>query len=481
MPHRRPRRFDANLVVLGGGSAGLVSAYVAAALRAKVVLIEEAEMGGDCLNTGCVPSKALIAAARRTFHAAGGAAMGVRCPRVEVDFAAVMAHVRAARDAIAPNDSMERYRALGVECIAGRARFLDPWTIEVGDRTIRARNVVIATGAEPAAPPIAGLDAVPYRTSETLWEMERLPERLSILGGGPIGCELAQAFSRLGSRVTIVEMQDRLLGAEDAEVSKLLQTRLQDEGVRVLTGARAERVAPRSLVCATGDGTLEVVFDELLVATGRRARVSGFGLEDVGVRLAADGVVAVNPFLQTNHPHVFACGDVAGPYQFTHAASHQAWHATVNALFRPLRKFRVTYDCMPWTIYTEPEIARVGLNEGDAARRAVAFETTRFPMSELDRAVVEGETCGFVKVLTAPRRDRILGATVVGHGAGELIGPFTYAMQNGLGFKSILSTIVPYPGWNEAPKRSAGLWRSDHAPAAVLTWLKRFHRLMRRV
>ena len=475
---KRPRRFDADVVVIGAGSAGLVAALIAAALEAEVVLVESDVMGGECLNTGCVPSKALIAAARRAHLARTGGRLGVDTSTVEVDFGRVMAHVRRSIDAIAPNDSVERYEGLGVRCVNARARLVDPWTVEAEGRRYRARSIVIATGADPAVPPVPGLDETPFLTSHTLWGLTELPRRLAILGGGPIGCELAQAFARLGSRVEVFEMQQRLLAGEDPEVGDLLARRLGTEGVTVRTGTRVERASPGVLAWSGPDGRGESGFDHLLVAAGRRPRVQGFGLEELGVEIV-DGALGVNPFMQTNYPHIYACGDVAGPWQFTHAAAHQAWHAAVNALLRPFWRMRVGYEHLPWCIYTDPEVARVGLNETAAAAAGVRFERTVFPIAELDRALVEAEPEGFVKILTRPGSGRVLGATVVCAHAGELITTITVAMKHGITLDGLLATIVPYPAWSEAIKRAAGSWKRERTPAWLLPWLARFHQLRR--
>ncbi|MCZ7598875.1 MAG: FAD-dependent oxidoreductase [Gammaproteobacteria bacterium] len=478
MSGKRPRRFDADVVVIGAGSAGLVAALIAAALEAEVVLVESDVMGGECLNTGCVPSKALIAAARRAHLARTGSRLGVEAGSVNVDFGRVMAHVRGAIDAIAPNDSAERYRGLGVRCVSAHARLVDPWTVDAGGRHYRTRSIVIATGADPAVPPVPGLGDTPYLTSHTLWHLTELPRRLAILGGGPIGCELARAFARLGSKVEVFEMQQRLLAGEDPEVGDLLLGRLGAEGVTVRPGTRVERVTPGSPAWSGQGGRGETGFDHLLVAAGRRPRVHGFGLEELGVEIV-DGAVGVNPFMQTNYPHIYACGDVAGPWQFTHAAAHRAWHAAVNALLRPFWRMRVGYEHLPWCIYTDPEIARVGLNETAAAAAGVRFDSTAFPIAELDRALVEAEPEGFVKILTRPGSGRVLGATVVCAHAGELITTMTLAMKHGITLDGLLATIVPYPTWSEAIKRTAGARKRERTPAWLLPWLARFHRLRR--
>ncbi len=475
---RRNQRFDADVIVIGAGSAGLVSAYIGAALKARVVLVESGEMGGDCLNTGCVPSKALIAAARRAHHARDSAGFGVDVSGVRVDFERVKAHVRRAIASIAPNDSVERYTRLGVRCLRGEARLVDPWTIDVEGQRVRGRNIVIAAGADPVMPPVPGLADSPCYTTDTIWDMPELPQRLAVLGGGPVGCELSQAFARLGARVSQFEMQPRLLGGEDPCVGDLLKSRFEREGIAVHTGTRVESVSGTSLCFDPGDGRVESRFDAILVATGRRPRVDGFGLEALGVEIRA-GRVGVNAFMQTNFPHIYACGDIAGPYQFTHAASHQAWHATVNALLRPFWRFRIGYDQMPWAVYTDPEIGRVGLDEAAAAERGLAVETTRFDLADLDRAVAEHETDGFLKLVTRRGSDRLLGAVAAGAHAGEIASMLALAMKHRVGVNGLLSTLVPYPAWSEAIKRGAGQWKQAHAPAWIFPWLARYHRFRR--
>ncbi len=478
MKGARPRTYDADLLVVGAGSAGLVAAYIGAALKARVVLVESGTMGGDCLNTGCVPSKALIAAARRAHHARNSSRFGIRATNVTVDFAQVMRHVHGAIATIAPHDSVERYARLGVRCLLGEARFLDPWTVSVDGRPVRSRNIVIAAGAEPAVPPVPGLADIPYLTSDNLWQLNSLPAHLAVLGGGPIGCELGQAFARLGASVSLFEMQERLLGGEDAALGELLADRFCREGVSLHTNTRIESVSNGRASFSREGERGEMAFDALLVATGRRPRLAGYGLESLGVEIR-EGRIGVNPFMQTNHAHIYACGDVTGPYQFTHAAAHQAWHAAVNALFRPFKRFAIDYANLPWAVYTEPQIGRVGLDHDGAERQGVRVERTRFEFSELDRAVAEGETEGFVEILTARGSDRIVGATVAGEGAGELVTTLALAMQRRIGMNKLLAAIVPYPAWSEAAKRAAGLWKQAHAPRWVYPWLERYHRIRR--
>jgi pyruvate/2-oxoglutarate dehydrogenase complex dihydrolipoamide dehydrogenase (E3) component/uncharacterized membrane protein YdjX (TVP38/TMEM64 family) len=475
----KPRRFERNLVVIGAGSAGLVSAYIAAAVRAKVTLIEKHQMGGDCLNTGCVPSKALIKTARVITQMKNAGEWGLKAPRVEFDFAQVMDRVQRVIRAIEPHDSVERYTGLGVEVITGTARITSPWTVEVEGRTLTTRAIVIATGAEPFIPPIPGIERTGCLTSETVWGLRELPARLLVLGGGPIGCELAQAFARLGSKVTQVEMSARLLPREDPEFSAMVAARMRDDGVDVRVGHKAIRFEGKTLVCEHEGREARIEFDVLLCAVGRAARTKGYGLEELGIPLGKARTVETNEFLQTLYPNIYACGDVAGPYQFTHVGAHQAWFASVNALFGALRKFRADYSVIPWATFTDPEVARVGLNETEARERGVAYEVTVYGLDELDRAIADGTAHGQVKVLTVPGSDRILGVTIAGEHAGDVIAEFVTAMRHGLGLNKILGTIHIYPTYAEANKYAAGAWKKTHAPQRVLAWVERFHAWMR--
>lgn len=480
----RPAKLERNMVVIGAGSAGLVAAYIAAALRAKVTLVEKHRMGGDCLNTGCVPSKALIRSARILAQIRRAKDYGLRAASAELDFAEVMERVQRVVRTVAPHDSVERYTALGVECLRGAATILSPWEVEVraddgGTRRLTTRAIVIAVGARPLVPPIPGLESIGYLTSDTLWDLRTLPPRLVVLGGGPIGCELAQAFARFGSSVTQVELLPRLLPREDPEVSERVAQRFRAEGISVLTGHRAERFelvdGRKVLVCDHAGRAVRIELDEVLVAVGRVANTEGYGLETLGIPKSAQRTVATNEYLQTLIPNIYACGDVTGPYQFTHTASHQAWYAAVNALFGGLKKLRIDDSAIPWATFTDPEVARVGLNETEAKARGVPYEVSTYDLAELDRAIADEEAEGLVKVLTVPGRDRILGATIVGEQAGELIAELVIAMRHGLGLNKILGTIHVYPTLAEANKHAAGAWKRAHAPQALLRGLERLH------
>jgi pyruvate/2-oxoglutarate dehydrogenase complex dihydrolipoamide dehydrogenase (E3) component/uncharacterized membrane protein YdjX (TVP38/TMEM64 family) len=475
----KPEEFDTNLVVIGAGSAGLVTAYIAAAVKAKVTLIEKSRMGGDCLNYGCVPSKALLRSARFMSHVARSREFGIHSASAEFEFAEVMERVQRVIRDIEPHDSVERYSGLGVDVVLGEARISSPWCVEVNGETIRTRNIVVATGGSPFVPPIEGIDQIDYYTSSNLWEMRRKPKKLVVLGGGPIGCELTQAFARLGVAVTQIEMLPKLLLREDDEISVLVQEKFVAEGVQVLTGHTAKRFFRRNgmgyVVAESASGSVELEFDTLIVAVGRSPRSSGFGLEELGVRLRANRSIEVNEYLQTSIPTIYACGDVTGPYQFTHVAAHQAWYTSVNSLFGVLRRFKVDYSVIPWATFTEPEIARVGLNERDAREQGVDYEVTRYGIDDLDRAIADSEAHGFVKVLTVPGKDHILGVTIVGEHAGELIAEYVLAMRHGLGLNKVLGTIHIYPTFAEANKYVAGEWKRAHVPGRLLEWVAKFH------
>ena len=480
---KKPKKFDYNLIVIGAGSAGLVSAYIAAAIKAKVALIEKHEMGGDCLNTGCVPSKALIRSAKILSYAARAKEFGLDEMQAKFRFSAVMERVQRVIADIAPHDSVERYTGLGVDVIRGEANILSPYHIEVNGEVLTCKNIIVATGARPVVPELPGLETIEYLTSDNVWQLREQPRRLLVLGGGPIGCELAQAFQRLGSEVTLVQRGDRILPREDEDVSAQVSARFHAEGIKVLTEYSALSIVhedgKKILVCRTETGDERIEFDQLLIALGRKANVSGFGLQELGVELRKNGTVQADAFLRTNFPNIYVCGDVTGPYQFTHTASHQAWYASVNALFSPFKKFRVDYRVIPWATYTDPEVARVGLNEHEAKELGIAYDVTRYGIDDLDRAIVDGENHGWVKVLTVPGKDRILGVTIVGSQAAELIAEFVLAMRLGAGLNKILGTIHIYPTLSEANKYVAGQWRKQNKPEGLLRWLARFHRWRR--
>ncbi|MBL3527041.1 MAG: FAD-dependent oxidoreductase [gamma proteobacterium endosymbiont of Lamellibrachia anaximandri] len=474
-----PAKFDRNLVVIGAGSAGLVSAYIAAAVKSKVSLIEKHKMGGDCLNTGCVPSKALIRSSRILAQSGRAQEWGFDAIDVKYDFAQIMERVQKVVGEVEPHDSVERYSELGVDVIRGEAKITSPYVVEVDGREITTRGIVVATGARPFVPPIPGLDQIDYLTSDNLWQLRELPQRLLVLGGGPIGCELSQAFARFDSQVTMVEMAPRLMIREDEDVAALVTERFLVEGINVLAGHRATEFkvvdGENRLFCDHDGETVEVAFDQVLVAVGRRPNTQGFGLEELDIPLNPNGTIETNEYLETRIPTIYACGDVAGPYQFTHTAGHQAWYVAVNSLFGSFRKFKVDYSVIPFATFTDPEVGRVGLNEQEAKQQGIDYEVSRFDLSELDRAIAEGEAHGMVKVLTVPGKDKILGATIVGENAGELIGEFTAAMRHGFGLNKILGTIHIYPTLFEANKYVAGVWKRNHKPEKLLNWVERFH------
>jgi pyruvate/2-oxoglutarate dehydrogenase complex dihydrolipoamide dehydrogenase (E3) component/uncharacterized membrane protein YdjX (TVP38/TMEM64 family) len=481
----RPARFDRNMVVIGAGSAGLVSAYIAAAVKAKVTLVEKHRMGGDCLNTGCVPSKALLRSAKFLAQARKSKELGIRTTQVDFDFADVMERVQRVVKEIEPHDSVERYTGLGVECIKGEAKIVSPWTVEIQTdgktQTLSTRSIVIAAGARPFVPPIPGIEQMDCLTSDNVWQLRELPPRLVVLGGGPIGSELAQAFARFGSKVTQVEMLPRLLPREDPDAAEMVRQSFAADGIVVLTGHKAKQFlhegGQKVLVCEHEGQEVRIEFDRLLCAVGRVANTQGYGLEELGI--PARRTVETNEFLQTVYPNIYACGDVAGPFQFTHTASHQAWYASVNSLFGALRKFRADYSVIPWATFTDPEVARVGLNETEAKEQKIACEVSVYGIDDLDRAIADGTARGMVKVLTVPGKDRILGATIVGEHAGDLIAEFVAAMRHGLGMNKILGTIHIYPTLAEANKYAAGVWKKAHVAGWQLNLLEKYHSWMR--
>ncbi|MBQ0921887.1 FAD-dependent oxidoreductase [Hydrogenophaga aromaticivorans] len=482
----RPATFDRNLIVIGAGAGGLVSAYIAAAVKAKVTLVEAHKMGGDCLNYGCVPSKALIKSAKLAHQMRHGSNYGLNDAMPTFSFKAVMQRIHDVIKAIEPHDSVERYTGLGVEVLQGYAKLVNPWTVEValnggGTQRLTARSIVIAAGARPFVPPLPGLDEVGYVTSDTMWDafakLDEVPKRLVVLGGGPIGCELAQAFARLGAQVTQVEMAPRIMLREDAEVSALAQASLAADGVAVLTGHKAlrcEQVDGEKILVVEHEGAEKrIPFDQLICAVGRVARLQGYGLDELGI--PTNKTVETNEYLQTLYPNIYAAGDVAGPYQFTHVAAHQAWYAAVNALFGDFKKFKADYSVIPWATFIDPEVARVGLNEQDAKEKKIPYEVTKYGIDDLDRAIADSEAHGFVKVLTVPGKDTILGVTLVGTHAGDLLAEYVLAMKHGLGLNKILGTIHTYPTLAEANKYAAGEWKRAHAPQRLLAWVAKFH------
>lgn len=479
----RPSRFDRNLVVIGAGSAGLVSAYIAAAVKARVTLVERHKMGGDCLNTGCVPSKALIKSAKLVATMKQASHYGLKDTQVDFDFAEVMERVQRVIRDIEPHDSVERYSRLGVECIEGEAKITSPWSVAIttpqGKQTLTTRGIIIATGARPFVPPIPGIGEVGVLTSDTVWDLRTLPKRLVVLGGGPIGCELTQCFARLGAQVTQVEMLPRIMVREDPEISEMVLQKFRSEGITVLTGHKAQRFAiengEKVLYCEHAGGTLRIAFDAVLCAVGRIANTTGYGLEELGIPVTRARTVEVNEFMQTKYPNILACGDVAGPYQFTHTAAHTAWYAAVNGLFGGFKKFRADFSVIPWATFTDPEVARVGLNESEAREKNIPYEVTTYGIDDLDRAIADGNAHGLVKVLTVPGKDKILGATITGEHAGDLITEFVSAMKHGLGLNKILGTIHIYPTLAEANKYVAGNWKRAHAPRRLLEWVEKFH------
>ena len=484
--YTKPKKFDRNMIVIGAGAGGLVTSYIAAAVKAKVTLIEAGEMGGDCLNYGCVPSKAVIKSAKIAEQIRHGENYGLENATPQFSFKKVMARVHKVIADVAPHDSVERYTNLGVDVVKGYGKLIDPWTVEIklndgGTQTLTARTIVIATGARPFVPPLPGIEETGYVTSDTLWnkfaELDEAPKKLVVLGGGPIGSELAQSFARLGSSVTQIEMAERIMIKEDLEVSTFAHEALTESGVNILTSHQALRCETRDgkkyIVVKHNDKEIDIEYDELLCAVGRSARLKGYGLEELGIE--TNRTVVTNEYLETLYPNIFAAGDIVGPYQFTHVAAHQGWYAAVNGLFGHLKKFKVDYRVIPWTTFIDPEVARVGLNEQDAKDKGIDYEITRFEFEELDRAITDSATKGFIKVITPKGKDKILGVTVVSEHAGDLIAEFVLAMKHGLGLNKILGTIHSYPTWAEGNKYAAGEWKRAHAPEKVLNLLEKYH------
>lgn len=486
----QPKKFDRNLVVIGAGAGGLVSSYIAAAVKAKVTLVETHKMGGDCLNYGCVPSKALIKSAKVAHTIANSQDYGIEVGTSQANFAAVMQRINNVITKIEPHDSISRYTDLGVDVQQGYARIISPWHVEISSpsgtkQILSTRSIVIATGASPFVPNLPGLDKVGYLTSDTLWQaysqLPTIPKRIVILGGGPIGCELAQSFARLGAQVTQIEQGSRLMSREDEDVSAIVQNKLARDGVKILTQHQAiscdilnqEKIIRLKHL----NQELELPFDSLICAVGRSPRLKGFGLEELGI--TSNKTIDTNAYLETIYPNIFAVGDVAGPYQLTHVAAHQAWYAAVNALFGKFKKFKADYSVIPWATFTDPEVARVGINEQEAIAQGIAYEVTHYGIDDLDRAIADGSDVGYVKVLTVPNKDKILGVTIVGDHAGDLIAEFVMAMKHGLGLNKLLGTIHIYPTMAEANKYAAGEWKRAHQPKQLLAWVERFHGFLR--
>lgn len=477
--YTKPKNFDYNMVVIGAGSAGLVTSYISAAVKAKVALVEKHKMGGDCLNTGCVPSKAIIKSAALAHQMKNAHKYGLESVTAKFNFKDVMGRVHRVIEEIEPHDSVERYTELGVECIQGAAKMISPWEVEVNGKILTTRNITIATGASPFVPPIPGLDKIKALTSENLWLLDELPKRMIVLGGGPIGCEMAQSFNRLGSQVTQVEMMDRIMSIEDPEVSEIVKDKFMAEGVNVLTNHTAKEIRvegdKKILIMEAHGKIIEEEFDEILIAVGRRANIKGFGLEELGIRLRENKTIEANDFLQTNFPNIYVCGDVTGPFQLTHTASHQAWYCAVNGLFGKFKKFKVDYSVIPWATYSDPEVATVGLTEQKAKKENIEYELTTYGIDDLDRAIADSEAYGVVRVLTKPGSDKILGATIVGNHASDLLLEFIAAMKHGFGLNKILGTIHIYPTMGEANKYLAGNWKRKQTSERVFKWLAKFH------
>ncbi len=484
--YTKPKSFDRNLIVIGAGAAGLVSSYIGATLKAKVTLIEAGDMGGDCLNTGCVPSKSLIASGALVKKITQSEEYGVQSHVSSVDFSKVIRRVRNVIEEIAPHDSVERYTGLGVEVVKGYATLTSPWGVDIrlndgGQQSLTARNIILATGAEPFVPSIEGVESVDYLTSETIWnrlsELDAPPKKFVVIGGGVIGCELGQALARLGSKVTIVEANERILPREDREISDAVLASLVADGVEVCAGHSAVKFTPNRLFIQKGEDVSEIEFDEVLIAIGRRPRLKGFGLEELGID--TDQKLERSPYLETQFPNIFAAGDLAGPYQLTHAAAHEAWFASVNALFGRFKKFRIHYKTMPSAIFTSPETARVGINEQEAREQAIKVDVVKFELKELDRAIIEGKKEGFIKVLTRSGSDKILGVTILGENASAFLPEFTLAMQNNIGLNKLLRNTHAYPSWGEANKYVAGEWKRKHTKAFIFKWLEKYQTWMR--
>lgn len=479
----KPKKFDYNIIIIGAGSAGLVASYISSLLKAKVALIEKNEMGGDCLNTGCVPSKALIRVAKIFNDIKRSQKFGIHQITIDYDFAQIMEHIQEIIHKVAPHDSIERYTALGVDCYQGEAKILSPYLIQINNQTFSTKNIIIATGGTPIIPNIEGIHAVNPLTTDTIWNIREQPKHLIIIGGGPVSCELSQCFARIGTKVTIIQHDDTLLKKEDSEVGSFILKTLQEEGITIFT-----KTQPKRFETKNGQKILEIlengqiktlIFDELLVATGRKPNLTGFGLENIGIEFSKNSKIELSEALQTNFPNIFICGDAAGSYQFTHFAAHQAWYASINALFHPLWKFKVDTRLIPWCTFTDPEVAHVGLNEKQAKEKNIPFEITTYPIDDLDRAITDVENRGFIKVLTVPNKDKILGVTIVATHASDIILEFIQAMKYNIGLNKILNTIHIYPTLGEANKYVAGNWKKQHVCQKALKILEKFHTFRR--
>lgn len=474
-----PKKFDYNMIVIGGGSAGLVTAYIASTLKAKVALVEKNKMGGDCLNTGCVPSKALIRSAKLIYESKNSKNFGIHSMTAEFEFSDIMSRIRDIIKKIEPHDSVERYTGLGVNCFSEKAEILNPYSVKIGAKTFTTKNIVIATGARPTVPKLPGLEKINFWTSENIWEMKELPKKFLVLGGGAIGCEIAQSFSRLGSQVVLIERSHRILSREDTEVSNYIEKQFLNENIQLIKDAQPLSIIIESnkkyLLYKNQSSEYKVEFDEIFLALGRSANVKNFGLEELNIELSDSGGIKADPYLRTNYPNIYVCGDVTGPFQFTHTASYQAWYCAVNSLFSPLKKFKINYDVIPWACFTDPEIARVGLNETEAIKLNIPHQVTKYSIDDLDRAIVDSSDHGFIKVLTKPNSDKILGVSIVGSHASEIITEFITAMKHGHGLNAILNTIHIYPTLSESNKFVAGIWKRNNTATWIFKYLEKFH------
>jgi pyruvate/2-oxoglutarate dehydrogenase complex dihydrolipoamide dehydrogenase (E3) component/uncharacterized membrane protein YdjX (TVP38/TMEM64 family) len=480
---KKPKTLDYNMVVIGAGSGGLVTSYIGAATKGKVVLIEKHRMGGDCLNTGCVPSKALIRSAKFMSDINKCQSLGFKNVQVDFNFADVMERVQRVIKTVEPHDSIERYTKLGVECKTGEAKILSPYEVQVNGEILTTKNIIVATGARPTVPPIEGLEQVDYLTSDTVWDIREKPERLLVIGGGPIGSELAQAFCRLGCQVTQVQRGKRLLPREDPEVAEMVYESFKKDGMNVLLEHTPKKFYKKDgrdyLECEHQGQRVQIGFDKVLLALGRKANTTGFGLEELGVELSPRKTIQVDEYMRTNIPNIYACGDVVGPYQFTHIAAHQAWYCAVNSMISPFYNFKVDYSTVPWCTYTDPEVARSGLNELEAKEQGIPYEVTTYGIDDLDRAITDEAAYGLVKVLTEPGKDKIIGVTIAGLHAGDIIAEYVAAMKNGFGMNKILSTIHIYPTLAESNKYAAGNWKKSQVTEKTLAWGERINRWRR--